>query len=257
MTDLKFDRLKMYFGEPYVIPCEPTPITIYQPKVGDIIEYGERLFYSMLNVIIGNPTSFRLQLWEVGIDWNKISDFELFRNQVVGLTSDATRLLFGDLDFTKFQTVLRQFPDSDDQEVVLYDAESDTEINEDTYNHMVKYIRTMFNIFPKVEKAKGKFTKQSIIDEEKQKLEESLAKGDNNVSDSMLFPLISACVNHPGFKYKLEEIKEMGIVQFMDSVSRLQVYDSTKALMGGMYSGMCDMKNVDKKLFNYMRDMTE
>jgi len=34
-------------------------------------------------------------------------------------------------------------------------------------------------------------------------------------------PLISACVNHPGFKYKLSELNEVGVMEFYDSVSRL------------------------------------
>jgi hypothetical protein len=70
-------------------------------------------------------------------------------------------------------------------------------------------------------------------------------------------PLISACINHPGFKYKLKELKEVGIVEFMDSVQRLQVYESTKSLMSGMYSGFADMSKVDKKLFNFMRDLDD
>ena len=43
----------------------------------------------------------------------------------------------------------------------------------------------------------------------------------------------------------------------MDSVSRLNIYESTKALYSGMYSGMCDLSKVNKNEFNFMRDPSE
>lgn len=65
-------------------------------------------------------------------------------------------------------------------------------------------------------------------------------------------------VNHPGFKYKLQELKEVGIVQFMDSVKRLQLYENTTALMSGVYSGMLDSSkmNLSKEL-NWLKDLNE
>ena len=44
----------------------------------------------------------------------------------------------------------------------------------------------------------------------------------------------------------------------MDSVQRLQVYESTRALMSGMYSGMLDTSkmNLNKEL-NWLRDLHE
>ena len=63
-------------------------------------------------------------------------------------------------------------------------------------------------------------------------------------------------LNHPGFKYKKSELKEVGIVEFMDSVKRLQTYESVMALMSGMYSGMIDTKKLDlKEELNWMRDL--
>lgn len=41
----------------------------------------------------------------------------------------------------------------------------------------------------------------------------------------------------------------------MYNLQRLQIYESTRALYGGMYSGMCDLSKVDKNEFNFMRDV--
>ena len=41
----------------------------------------------------------------------------------------------------------------------------------------------------------------------------------------------------------------------MYNIQRLQIYESTRALFGGMYSGMCDLSKVDPNEFNFMRDV--
>lgn len=256
MTNLpkfEFDRLKMYFGEPYIIETETYNFQINQPTIGDILEFGEKEFYSMLNTFVSNTTSYRLQLWDMGVDWNKISDYELFCMLVKGLNKETTSLLFGDLDFQCFDLYNKKIEDN--EILTLYNIEQNIEISEETYRHMSEYLRLMFNIYPKVEKAKGKATKEAIIDEDRMNLNLELKK--NKGYKSMLLPLVSSCVNHPGFKYKLNELREIGIVQFMDSVQRLQIYESTVALNSGMYSGMCDLSKVDKNLFNFMRDIDD
>lgn len=254
MTDSKsndIDFLKMYFEVPYNLTDK---ITIHQPTIGGILEYGERDFFTMLNAFIGNPTMYRLPLWKMGIDWNKVNDFELFATLVSKETVDRTSILFGDIDFTTFQRYQVNLPDQkedDPKEIIFYSKDQDVEITEDTYNKMALYLRTMFNIFPKVERAKGRATKESIIWEDEENLK--LRKDDN--SSSILLPLVSGCLNHPGFKYKKHELIEVGIYEFMDSVQRLQVYENTTALLKGMYSGMIDTKGIKKEEFDFMRDI--
>lgn len=248
-TKFEFDRLKMYFGEPYKIAYDGGEIEILQPTIGSILYFGERNFYSMLNVFIANTTSYRLQLWNMGVDWNKISDYELFCMLIKSLDVDSTRILFGDIDFRLFDMYSKKIEDT--EIVTLYNKEQQVEIDENTYKHIAEYLRLMFNIYPKVEKAKNKATKEAMIWED----EMNLANSKSESYKSTLLPLVSSCVNHPGFKYKLEDLKDIGIVQFMDSVQRLQIYESTVALNSGMYSGMCDLSKVDKKLFNFMRDI--
>ena len=82
----EYDELKMYFGEPYQVTDK---ITITQPSIGDILTFGDKKFYSIVSTLCANPTMFRLQLWDMGIDWNEISDFELFIMLSKSLTSYA------------------------------------------------------------------------------------------------------------------------------------------------------------------------
>lgn len=252
----EIDELQMYFGEDYKVNDY---ITIHQPTIQEIVEFGESATYSSIAPFTGNPTSYRLQLWDVGIDWNKISDFDLFTMLVQGMSKETTSLIFGDFDFS----VLKPYAYTDaegNQQTILADSPINPQyiIDESLYLHIREYIREMFDQHPKVEKAKGRMTKEMIIDEERMKLEMEKRKKKDGVNRSFLLPLISAMVNHPGFKYKKNELKEIQIVEFMDSVKRLQVYESTRALMSGMYSGMLDTSkmNLNKEL-NWLRDLHE
>ena len=248
--EFQFDELQMYYGMDYKVNDH---ITIMQPTMGQIIEFGEKKIYSSIMPFVSNPTTYRLQLWDMGIDWNKISDFELFVMLVQGLKKDDTTLIFGDFDFGE----LKPYVDtSNNNALVLSNIDGSIVIDEETYMHIREYIRLMFDQHPKAEKAKGKFTKESIIEEERINLLN--AQKQNKKEKSIYLPLISAMLNHPGFKYKKHELKDVGIVEFMDSVKRLQLYESTRALMSGMYSGFCDVSKMDlNKELNWLRDLRE
>ena len=107
-------------------------------------------------------------------------------------------------------------------------------------------------MFPKIEKAKDRTTKEWMIEEEEMKLK---TRKDDGSSTSYLLPLISGCLNHPGFKYNKQQLKEVNYYEFMDSVQRLQIIESTSALLHGSYSGFADVSKVDKEQFNFMREI--
>lgn len=253
----KFDHLKMYFGEPFEVG---NGLIIHQPTVGQILEVGEQDFYAMLYVFISNPTTYRLQLWDLGIDWNKISSYTLFTMLIKSVNSNVAKVIFGDVDFKGFEIYAKTVQKTDDdgekievQIPTLYNTATDMELSEDDYTLISEYLQTMFNIFPKVEKAKGRSTKEAIIEEDRMNLAMRQKKDDSD--DSSLLSLVSACVNHPGFKYKLQELRDVGICQFMDSVQRLQVYESSTALMKGMYSGFVDGSKLNANDYNWMRSL--
>ena len=254
----KFDQLKMYFGEPFEVG---NGITIYQPTVGKILEVGESDFYGTLYVFIANPTTYRVQLWDNGIDWNKVSDYELFMMLVKSVRPEISSSLFGDIDFSAFEpyskTIIKTNEEGEEEEVsipTLYNKDTEMELSEEDYTLIAEYLSVMFNIHPKIEHAKGKITKQSIIEEEKMNMEARMAKGD--VEESGLLSLVSACVNHPGFKYKLQELKDVDICQFMDSVQRLQVYEQSTAMLHGMMGGFVDSSKIKADSYNWMRSLS-
>ena len=248
----EIDALKLYFGEPFVIENDiHNDIIINQPTIGDIIKSGEKQVYSAVNTLIANPTMYRLQLWDLGVDWNKISDFSLFCMLAPSVSLESSKLLFGDLNFQLFQ--LQQIQtENEGIKFYLFNEEQNVQIDEAAYSQLVSYLRVMFNTYPKVEKARGKSTKEWMIEEDRMAFEQHK----DDVYKSILLPLISSCLNHPGFKYKKNELREVGIVEFMDSVQRLQVYEASTALLKGIYSGFVDASKIDKNELNFMREIS-
>lgn len=261
-------QLQLFYGDDFKVNDF---ITIHQPTIGDILEYdkqySESSFWTMLNVFTANPTSYRLFLWkDMNIDWTFLNDYQLFMILYRTLSIEQTRLIFGDLDFSKFEIYTlpeENWTNIDEKGITdiikvlrnstLYNPENDFELDEDSYNVIVYYLRSTFNMFPKIEKAKDRTTKEWMIEEEEMKL--NARKNEDKSSTSYLLPLISGCLNHPGFKYNKQELKQVGYYEFMDSVQRLQIIESTSALLHGSYSGFADVSKVDKEQFNFMREI--
>lgn len=265
IVDFQFDKLKIFFGEPFKVNDY---ITIHQPSIGEILEFGEKETFSTVVAFTGNTTLYRLQLWDLGVDWNKITNFDLFCMLAPAIPKEDTSLLFGDLDFTKFKVYTKEWPDGKQPseydengekraawelrpETVLYDEENDYLIDELLYIQIREYLREVFDQHPKDEFARGKYTKQSMIDEEKMKIkiaERKRLKGDvDDYGGSYLLPLISTLSMYPGFKYKTSELKELGIAEFMSDVKKMQIMENTSALLKGMYGGFLDTSKIDTR----------
>ena len=257
---IEFDLLQCYFGEPYVIDVEDADgtITIYEPTVGDIIEFGEKRWYANLSPYVSNTTTYRYVLNQSGIDWNTLSDFELFCELYKTVEPEFNEIVFK-LDISKFEKYVRQITNEDGSvtnKPVLYNEELGIEINEMVYFHISQYLRTCFGSEPKEQITKDPFLKDWYIQKDEKEIKnEEWKKEHGKEKNNSLLPVISGVLNHPGFKYKSSELKELPIFQFTDSVQRLQIIESTTALLIGANSGMADHSKTDPELFNFMREI--
>lgn len=243
-----FDELKLFFGEDYFVHG----IKICQPTIGDIIDIGESRIYSALSPFTNNSTSIRLSLWNMGIkNWCRVKDIEVFGLLSNIPTTDFSplKIVFPDTNITEYK-LISYAGDDGEKTFGLFNKRTKDLIAEDEYMEIAEYIRTFMNMHPKVEKAKGKTVRAWMIQEDQMKL---AAEDPNKQYKSSLLPVISAMINHPGFKYRLDELRQVKIYQFYDAVKRVQIYEQTRALLSGSYSGFCDTSKINKELFNFMR----
>lgn len=278
---IEFDKLKQYFGEPYTVDLDSAQgsITIYAPTVGNIIQLGEKEFYQTLNIFTTNTTANRLMLWELPqrIDWNEFSDFNLFCLLYKNISYNASKLLFGeDIHFDNFElytkTIQQKKEKQNQQEnidtessedeyelvetMILYDKENEIEINEEVYQTISQYLKSIFNIYPEELITSDKFLKNLWIQKDKRAAQREKIKEEKGEKETFsVQTLVSACINHPGFKYNLQQLKDVGIAQFYDSVKRLQIYENTTACLKGMFSGMVDGSKISPDSYNYFKDI--
>ena len=108
------DELKIYRGEDFVVSKH---IVLHQPTLNEICDYGERDYYSMIYNFTATPQSLKVQLWDMGIDYTEITPYQLFYQLLYKMYSqEKTSIIFGDLDFSKFQVMQRK----DDESILLY-----------------------------------------------------------------------------------------------------------------------------------------
>lgn len=238
----EIDQLQLYFGDPYVINDN---ITIFQPTIGEIMKYGEKKYYSMVHTLTAIPSDMKSQLDDMGLDYEQVEDFQLFMMLVPTLSQESTSILFGDIDFSK----LRPFRNPQNDLIVLADRETGLVIDMLLYEQIVNYLRKVHGLKKKVEHAANKRTKMILIEEDRRNIE--LNK--NKPYKSFLTPMVSAVKVRMG--YTKDYVRNMGIVEFMDDVQRLQIINNADALLHGMYSGMIDTKKINKNEINWMREL--
>ena len=241
---LEVDELALYFGDPYKINDY---ITITLPRIGELVKYGERQYFSIVQTITTIPSEMKSQLWDMGLDWTQLENFQLFMMLAPTLSKDKTSIIFGDLDFT----AMRPFKNRQNDTVVLANPETGVVIDELAYGKIHSYLCSAHNLTKKVEKAANEFTKKFMIEEDRQKIEYNKKQP----YKSTLKNLISAIKCRQG--YTLDYIRNMGIVEFFDDVSRLQIIVQSDALLQGSYSGMVDMKKIPQKNFDWFREISK
>ena len=240
---LEVDELALYFGDPYIVNDY---ITINIPKIGEVVKYGERQYYSMVQTVTAIPSDMKSQLWDMGIDWTQITDFQLFMMIAPTLPQSKTFILFDDLDFQS----LKPYRNTQNDTVFLANPETGVVIDELAFGKMHSYLCSAHNLRKKVEKAANEFTKKFMIDEDRQKILHNAKQP----YKSFLKPLISSVKCRMG--YTLDYVKNMGLCEFFDDLSRLQIIVNADALLQGSYSGFCDTSKIPKKHFDWCREIT-
>ncbi len=245
---MKQDALKIYRGEDFVVSDH---ITIHQATLNEICDYGECEYYSMIYQLTCTPQSMKVQLWDIGIDYTRISPFELFYHILYKLyPQQKTAILFGDLDLTRFQQGQRR----DNGAPVLYQSirQEPVLLDEYTYDIIMDYLRQIHMIHKDERLPANETTKMILIEDAR----EEAKRNHDRAYHSQLKNLISSMVNSEGFKYDHSQVWNMKINAFMDSVKRISKIKNAELLLQSGYSGFgVSLKDIDKKQLDWLGEL--
>ena len=135
MEGYQVDELKLYLGSDIKIA---SGITLYQPTIGEIANYNESEYFSMAQTLCSTPSSMKVALDDMKLDYMQVEDFQLFMMLAQSLSQDKTKPLLGDLDLTKF----KPYQLKDSEEVVLANGETDENGNPIIINQIIYEIRS-------------------------------------------------------------------------------------------------------------------
>lgn len=249
MAQQTYEELSMLCDKDYVYKVNDR-IRIRKPTIRDITRYGEQRYYSLLSAFVSIPSDLKAELAEMDIDFTTISDWELFLLLVRQISKEESTIWFEEgIDFQYDMTNL--FLNPENGQTVLKTNDGVT-IDVNIYNKIATYLRAVHDIAVKRERPFNKLTKKVMLREARDKL--AIAR--RKPYKSQLRNMISTVVNSEGGKYNYEEILDLDIVAFTDSVKRISAIVSTRALIQGSYSGMLDLKKIPKESFDMMRDLT-
>ncbi len=273
----EFDELKIYRGSDIQI----TPkITIMQPTLGQIEEFGERRYFGAIHTLTATGADLKWQLWDMAqIDYTKIEDYELFIQYIwmvvsskkhiyVELMSDIEKyekelstLSQEDLDemlINPLQLVLKDIDLADftpckhegTGEIILYDAERDITIDRVVYSQIVDVVRRIHGLKRNCEIPANEATKMILIEDAR----DAMMIASNKPYKSTLKPLISALTVKSGMCGN-DNIWNMHINAFFDNIRRTSRIQDAELLLQGAYSGFASLKGVDKTRLDWAGDI--
>ena len=262
------DDLKIYRGSDIRITDK---IIVIQPTIDQIIEFGEKKYFSTIHTLVGVGADFKWQLWDYfGIDYTQIEDFELFKKMICGLLSskkkiykelkenpeqyeeyinkmteedwedllfNPTSLILKDIDFADFE----EYKSDKSEETILYDKEHDITIDRFVYSKMVDAVRKIHGFKRNNEIPANEITKMDLIDDAR----DDAMMSSQKEYKSVLKPLISALAVKTG-QLGSESIWNTKINMFFDAIKRINKIQDATLLLQGAYSGFASLKGVDK-----------
>ena len=235
------DEIRLLTGQSFDVGVG---ITLYQPTIAEIAQFGESEYLNLVSALTSEPFDMPYYLDQMGIDFEEIKPFELFCILVSGIPQSTSKLLFGDLDFTKFKVVIRG------DELIMINQQG-VIIDSMTRERIADNVRRM-HCLPKniLTSCENKFTHDLMIRQQKKNIDRAQRKRDLYGDTSHYASLISslACEWHD-----YDKVFSLRVGQFFDAILRMGYKQNANNLYRGLYAGTVSMKNIHKSDLDWMR----
>lgn len=253
---VKIDHLKFLRGKPCVFS---DLVTLYQPTLDQIEEFGEQKFFNTFWIICSCAWDMPATFADMGIDFMTISDWEFFIQTVRNFSADETKLIFGDLDFSKLVPMeFKKGEDDTDKQIVLSNIEPITVngieyqpakyiFTEQMYFEIIPYVREIIGFSHKGRKAGNRATAKILIMDDRKSRE----KHKDEPYESMIHNGLITLVNTEEFSYTYETAFELTMYQFTKSLMQIQGKKQACAMLQGSMSGFVDTSKIPSESFQW------
>ena len=251
------DKLKLISGEPIVIS---DLLTLYQPTIRQIKDAGEQMFLNSVWIMCSCAWDMPSTFDDMGIDFMSVPDWAFFRQAIQNFGLDNTKLIFGDLDFSKLKPMKFKYEDDTESEpqIVLVNFEPMTVngkyyeplqyiFTEELYHQMIPYVREFIGFVHKGRKAANRATaKILIMDDRRQR-----NRHKDDPYESMFHNGIISLVNTEEFSYTYTTVLDLTVYQFTKSLIQIQGKKQACAMLQGSMSGFVDTSKIPSSNFQW------
>lgn len=273
----EIDELKIYRGKDIYINDK---IIVTQPTIEQIMDFGEKRYFSAVHTLTGVGADFKWQLWDYyNKDYTQIDDYELFKmfiwqavsskkrihkelmdnqekykEQLSQLTEeDLNEMLINPLSLILKDIDLADFGEyqiGENQESFLYDKERDITIDRITYRKIVDAVRKIHGLKRNNQIPANERTKMDLIEDAR----DEARMVSQTPYKSVLKPLVSALAVKTG-QLGSDSIWNTKINMFFDSIKRISKIQDAELLLQGAYSGFASLKGIDKTRLDWTGDI--
>lgn len=218
-------------------------IKIMIPTVEKVLD-NEDTYYSMVSMITATPYDMMVQLDDIGIDFMALNDYQLFLLVFNSLKGQDTSLLFGDLDLSAFSMVVNP----QNNAFVLRDPKTGAVIDRAIHAKICATLRTIHNLKRNHRKPANDEAKKFLL----QRARAKMKRHRNTSESSQLESLITAMVNTEQFPYNYEDVGQLSIYQFNESLQQVIKKIDFDNKMHGIYAGTLSAKDLGQDELNWL-----
>ena len=218
-------------------------IEILIPTVGQVLN-NEEEYYGLVSLLTATPYDMMVQLDELGIDFSEINEYELFLLSFETIRSADPSLIFGSLDLSGFQRMVN----TQNGALTLVDPSSGIVIDRAIHYQICDGLRVVHHLKKNIRRAGNDAAKKYLLQRAKQKSRRRKTR----VENSQLEGLIIALVNTEQFPYKFNEVLDLSIYQFNESVLQVVKKIDFDNRMHGIYSGTISAKDMSQDSLNWL-----
>lgn len=230
-------------------------IKIYIPSVYEAIAFGEDDYFRVLNLFTRKPYDVAVELDDSGVDYQSITDWDLFVDTASAIPIEYSCILFGRLDFTKFIPYINE----NNMKVLVHSERNEIVIDEAIYRKMVTFLRYVHFISEKVEYDVGNaIAKKFLLERMRRKKQKALKDLNNGKTrkHSHISDMINYCVNSAGFKYDYSSVMQLKLNLLYESYFFIVHAEERRAILHGIYGGTVDSSKLDdKSILDVMPDL--
>lgn len=213
---------------------------LYIPTIGEIrgdCDEDEMNYQAMINLFMATSTNYMVELDAMGINFENISDWQLFGILFNGLNGRNLSLLFGINVVANFQM---QVCNEDNSIFYIVDEKANIKITQDIYEKISNMLCKINNVTKEHRKFSNEFSRKHAI-ERQIKVNQRNKERNKESSSSQLDNYITALVCTADFPYNYETVLNVTLYDFIASVKQIKKKYAVDNYHLGIYTGNIDI----------------